>query len=323
MAKTIKFNLICNNTSIRNIEELKENFCVEDVLSYYDNKILHRWLDVRGYHIELEMVKGITSKNPVDVIKELIKIFDIETDNDKVEEATYIYEYVNFNERINSINKTKNYRVDRLIKKNYYIYDKLINKLICNSKNIPLIKATVSELIKNYYWIIHREYRSFFFRLYYDCPVALFFLVANVKFRKEFFPRLIKDENGEYHSEIEILEKNNAKFDDYFSNDVYRALKLSDIEEMYMSLCFIIDYSKVFMSDILIEYKETTNECWKELEPKGKKFMILKMGRGNCIRNAGEESQCLEFDDINKKFVIVDGIEYKGKNNEELYYIEV
>ena len=49
MAKTIKFNLICDNTPVRTIEDLQNNFSIEDVLDYYRNGLLCRWLKVRGY----------------------------------------------------------------------------------------------------------------------------------------------------------------------------------------------------------------------------------------------------------------------------------
>ena len=49
MAKTIKFNLICDNKPIRTIEDLRENFSIEDVLEYYNNGLLQHWLLVYGY----------------------------------------------------------------------------------------------------------------------------------------------------------------------------------------------------------------------------------------------------------------------------------
>ena len=60
MAKTIKFNLICDNTPVRTIEDLQNNFSIEDVLDYYRNGLLCRWLKVRGYEEELK--KG--GRNP-------------------------------------------------------------------------------------------------------------------------------------------------------------------------------------------------------------------------------------------------------------------
>lgn len=64
MAKTIKFNLICDEKPVRTIEDLQNNFSIEDVLDYYNNQLLHRWLSVRGYNSELEAVSAITSNEP-------------------------------------------------------------------------------------------------------------------------------------------------------------------------------------------------------------------------------------------------------------------
>lgn len=49
MSKTIKFNLICDGNPVRNIEDLRDNFSIEDVLKVFHNGLLVRWLGVRGY----------------------------------------------------------------------------------------------------------------------------------------------------------------------------------------------------------------------------------------------------------------------------------
>ena len=59
MAKTIKFNLICDEKPVRTVEDLQNNFSIEDVLAYYRNGLLTRWLKVRGYTEELEKVNAI------------------------------------------------------------------------------------------------------------------------------------------------------------------------------------------------------------------------------------------------------------------------
>ena len=94
MAKTIKFNLICDDKPVRTIEDLKNNFSIEDVLAYYNNKLLHRWLEVRGYSDELEKVNAITAEKHIEVIKELIKIFNVICDDKKIEESVYMLEYL-------------------------------------------------------------------------------------------------------------------------------------------------------------------------------------------------------------------------------------
>lgn len=103
MAKTIKFNLICDNNPIRTIDDLQNNFSIEDVLAYYNNQLLHRWLEVRDYKEELEKVTAITVDKPVEVVKELIKIFGVISDDKKIEEGVYILEYLEERKELCSI----------------------------------------------------------------------------------------------------------------------------------------------------------------------------------------------------------------------------
>jgi hypothetical protein len=66
-----------------------------------------------------------------------------------------------------------------------------------------------------------------------------------------------------------------------------------------------------------------TNDYWKDIEQKGK-WMIIKMERGNLVRNAGRNGEELGVDDVNGKFTILEGIDYKSKSNEDkLIYMEV
>ena len=77
MAKTIKFNLICDDKPVRTIEDLQDNFSIEDVLKYYQNGLLLRWLNVRGYEAEAKKVSEINATEDLEIIKELIKIFGV------------------------------------------------------------------------------------------------------------------------------------------------------------------------------------------------------------------------------------------------------
>ena len=118
MAKTIKFNLICDNKPIRTIEDLQNNFSIEDVLEYYDKRLLHRWLEVRGYEEELEKVRAITTDSPddpIEVAKQLIKIFNVISDDKKIEESVYILEYLKERQELYSIYEKDNYKIRNII----------------------------------------------------------------------------------------------------------------------------------------------------------------------------------------------------------------
>lgn len=87
MAKTIKFNLICDGYPARTIEDLQNHFSVEDMLDYYENGLLTKWLEVRGFSRELEYVRMIRDRDPLRIVEELIQAFNIEEDEAKIKET--------------------------------------------------------------------------------------------------------------------------------------------------------------------------------------------------------------------------------------------
>ena len=115
MAKTIKFNLICDDKPVRTIEDLQNNFSIEDVLVYYNNKLLHRWLDVRGYSDELEKISSITSEKTLEIIKELIIIFNVASNEKKIEEAVYMLEYLDERKELCDIYSKNDFKTKSVI----------------------------------------------------------------------------------------------------------------------------------------------------------------------------------------------------------------
>ena len=97
-------------------------------------------------------------------------------------------------------------------------------------------------------------------------------------------------------------------------------------EAMYNTICQIIDTwpIKQILGTELKTFSGNTDGDWKVLEPKGKRFMILKMEHGDFIRPLQEIGRDLSWDDIFHKFIILDGIRYKSNDaSHELLYMEV
>lgn len=93
----IKFNMDFRGEYIRNLEDLRNNFSVEDILEAYDNGLLVRWLDARGgYREELEQVQAIKTKTATarGVLEELIRIFCPETKQEEIDENLSLYDYL-------------------------------------------------------------------------------------------------------------------------------------------------------------------------------------------------------------------------------------
>lgn len=295
MAKTIKFNLICDGNPIRRIEDLTDNFSIEDVLAYYENGLLKKWLKVRGYTEHLEKVEEILTENQLDIIKALIGIFEIELDENKVKEDTYILEYKMKREYLIDEYKKNNYDIESIIDDYHQGYDKLVQSILENQNNLPEIKAAIKELIENYSRLIKMDFRNLFNLFYSKAPKAIYVMLMNDELRSYYLP-----------------ENNNAEDSDRIA--------------MYKQICKLNDSELVvhLLGDDLKKYSGNTQEYWKDVEPKGRKFMILSMERGKFVRSAGVNGGDLGHSDVWNKFVILDGIDYKSNNVfHELLYLEV
>ncbi len=296
MAKTIKFNLICDNKPIRTIDDLQNNFLIEDVMEYYDNGLLDRWLEVRGYESELEKVRAITTDEVMEVAKQLIKIFNITVEDKKIEESIYILSFLKEREERFSIYQEKNYQMNKIIKDYQIRYQQLVDGMLSNPKDAAIIKANICEMVSNYTWIFELNHRALFYELMEQSSLAIMCLLMNEHSRKYY---LIEDENLTY--------------------DI-------DIEEMFEDICNMIQTNdfKTELGENLITFSGITDGYWKDLEPKGKKYMIISMGQGDFVRAAGVSGGDLKSEDITNKFIILDGVDYKSKySTHKLLYMEV
>lgn len=67
-----------------------------------------------------------------------------------------------------------------------------------------------------------------------------------------------------------------------------------------------------------------TEGYWKDLKPKGTRCLIIKMESGNLIRNSGKSGEEMRADEVNGKFPILDGIDYKSNHSyHQLIFMEI
>ena len=305
MAKTIKFNLICDEKPVRTIEDLQNNFSIEDVLAYFNNKLLHRWLSVRGYESELERVSAITGSDPMEIIKELIRIFDVVADEEKVEESIYILKYLDERKELCAIYEQENYKAKNIIDDYETGYRQLVMGILENPDDVAVIKANIAEIVSNYSWILKLNHRELFWDLSDESALAIMCLLMNPESRNYYLPIENTSESGDVSTDIK---------------------EDRDKKDMYEYICWLIK-SADFVSKLgehINVFAGMTDGYWKDLEPKGKSFMIISMGNGDYVRSAGHSGGDLSSIDILNKFVIVDGVDYKSNSNtRKLLYMEV
>lgn len=95
----IKFNMMfnCEQIQIRTLDDLRNNFFVEDVLRSFDDGTLERWLDARYYTHELKAVKELKASgktNAREILEALIKIFAPEIETAELEAELSMYDYL-------------------------------------------------------------------------------------------------------------------------------------------------------------------------------------------------------------------------------------
>lgn len=345
MAKTIKFNLICDDKPIRTIEDLQNNFSIEDVLEYYDNKLLHRWLEVRGYENELERVKNISSNcDRFEVISELINIFDVLCDKNEIKESIYMLRYLDERKELNAIYAEENYKVESIIDDYFSGYRQLVDSILANPNDVSIIKASISEIVSNYNWVFRLNHRELFWILTEKSILAIMCFLMNKETRTFFLPLPISDNDNyktdsdddnksENNSESycgfpfgrarEILEQQTDKSDSSPQKDIdYN----SDKKDMYEKICEITSSShfKEELGDNLRCYSGVTDKYWKDIEAKGKEYMIISIGVNDYVRSAGNFDEQFGRSNILNNFLIIDGVQYvSSSSSRELQYMEV
>ncbi len=323
MSKTIKFNLICDGNSVRTIEDLQNNFSIEDVLCYYHNKLLHRWLEVRGYEEELAKVYNINSEDDIEIITKLISIFDVDKDEKKVEENIYILKFLQMHEKERDFFASKGYNTEQILNRYKEGYHNCKNIILKYPNNVALIKATISEIVSNYEFAFELDHRDLFYALVKSSGfLAIMCLLMNDYTRRYYLPsenEIITEEQNLSFTTKSILHINERE--SIYNNEYY-----TDKGKMYRSICRMIahDDFKANLDKNILSFSGNTNRYWKDLHSKEKKYMIISMGVPDRIRSIGHVGEEYTYSDIKNKFVILDGIDYKSEgNNCQLLYMEV
>lgn len=314
MAKTIKFNLICDGNSVRTLEDLRNNFSIEDVLEYYKSGLLLRWLKVRGFDDEYEKVKKIREYDDISLTKKLIDIFDMGLEKSEIEEGVCIFKYKYKREEL--VERYRYYHNNLKDMLDEYIegYKKCVDSIIINKDSMGSIKATLKEISIHYYEILKFDYKNLFYTLYFKAPKAVFAMLTIDIFRKI------------YLTDIEKIKLSDLDTSD--SNDEYIEKIKKDRKEIIDCITTktsFFDVLKEILGDDLKEFHGDTEERWKNIEPKGKKFIILQLGIGESFaRAAGNSEQKLAGYDVIDEFPILDGIDYMSNyNKDKLLYMEV
>lgn len=210
----IKFNLIINGISIKNFEQLQENFYIEDILDYYKNKkkILIQWLEDRNLiHESKEIAKIDNNNSDFEIIKIISKILNIKVDENILNYLKEIEEKKGILKEIDTFSNSldlKKKELDKSIIENFIIlreklskilkksnlndtevklnYQYLKEKIKLNYSDLRSIRKIVDEIELKYFNEFNKDYERFFneFKIF---PLAIFAVLMNKNLRDLFF----------------------------------------------------------------------------------------------------------------------------------------
>ncbi|MBQ4469108.1 MAG: hypothetical protein II917_03105, partial [Synergistaceae bacterium] len=241
MAK-IKFNLNFGGEQIRTLDDLRDNFSIEDVLDVYNNGLLVKWLDVHNHKAELAKVNAIQATDARSILTELIKIFGISDDPSEIEESLSVLDYLEKRKKVHEdmkahgipdYEKVKKERdelarqVEELKEAQYAAtpeteireeapkpakksYDDLVQEIIDNHKDLPHIYDCLDVITADYSDVLAERYSELFNRLYNHVPHVCYALLGHRGVRP--FYALTQDE-------INSVYKNNLTFQKNYGSD--------------------------------------------------------------------------------------------------------
>lgn len=219
-------------------------------------------------------------------------------------------------ERSQKISKYDSNRLetDEIVKDYTKEYADLVKEIMDNSDDISRIKANITEIVNNYKPVLQLNYRELFWKMAdRDYLLVIMCFLMNSVTRK-YYLDAGQPENDKKNMDTTIKkdkEEIYKKICSYFepSADIYKSTE-DDIVKV--------------LGDNVSVFDGKTDEYWKDLEVKGKKYMILGIGTRDKVRAAGDHNGDLSYDDVNNKFPIVDGIDYMSNSTtSKLMYMEV
>ena len=241
MAK-IKFNLNFGGEQIRTLDDLRDNFSIEDILDVYNNGLLVKWLDVRNHKNELAKVKAIQATDARSILSELIQIFGVTSDEAEIQESLSILDYLEgrkkfwadikagkFDEIARNLTKIQNE------KDIHNDYNALVQNIIAHPDDLQYIYDQLDAIAVDYPDLLKTNATELYKNLYNKAPLAILAFFGNSATR----PYV------EHESNLEL-------------GDVIRQIIYTTTSSINKINGF-----------------RTNSRAWHTIEPAGKKFLLL------------------------------------------------
>ena len=319
MAKTIKFNLMCDGYPCRNIEDVQEHFCIEDMLEYYESGLLKRWLEVRGFKDELAEVEAIKATEVLQITEELIRIFEILTDEDKVKEAVSLINYQKKRQAANQVNEERGYQSATVITNYVSGYDSIIKEMLDKSTPSKVVQQHINTLATDYKPLFEKNIYTFFTTSLQERPLVCLNLLYNDHSRKFLVPKYssINQYRTTNADDVGILDN---RIKDFKENEklIFSSIQPNNFPFMlFNSICYSTQYENyddlqsLFEGQLKFAMNNSKTGEEKVFEKRGTRCLIVTYNPNaiaiNEYRNGTKYYNYDSFDNASP-FQITDGL---------------
>lgn len=312
MAQTVKFSLPVNNKGVLDLNELRENFELEAMITLFRNGLLQHWLECFGYTAELEQLKAVAeTASTREIADSLIRIFKVELDIRKLEQCVLQLDLRNERQQLLNDYKQKNLKGSELVAAEKRRYFQIIDEISNHKDDVELIRSHLKELTEHHYEFVLID----FVRLFSFFPVAMgVFFLGNERLRPLFLYNLNNKDEAVKAAMIRYCA---------CSNNNYQSSNMFKFDEQYCLFNFLKYFRDCAKSQYLTVFQGDTKGYWKDLESQDTRCMLIAFESGrsdDCVRSHGQRDKSLRSDDINGKYPILNGLDVCANYNVEISY---
>ncbi|MDY6123035.1 MAG: hypothetical protein SPI08_00675 [Campylobacter sp.] len=336
MAKKIKFNLQVNGVSVSSLESLQNNFNIEDIMEHFKSGLLMRWLEVQGLETELKEISKLSEKSDNFALAQgILEIFDIDKELDKnaLKITLNDINYKEYKENLLKTNENLDKNAKSFLREYHNKFRDIIWDIIKNSENVEKIKSNLKIIENDYFDLFLLQFQTLVSVFKANAPLALIFGLGTEKIRKMLLAYINIEEAGDHNKYCyigdekidvddetkEYLNSINLKPIDYLSYGYFEAIS----KVVYNSLTF--DYRK--LRDVIKRFDGSTEGLWRDLVASNKKVLILgisDLAKASRIPKDGETNEALGKEEIDGKFLILDGLNFQSSaNTASIEYVEL
>ena len=191
--KAIRFNLqfhVGNElVPARALADLNNCMNVDDLFEYFQSGQLERWLKVLGETEKASKVAELQKDDDITIVlSSLFKILGLDFSEEEVSEAIASFVYPKEMQKKKLELKSSLNNIHDEISKDFSAYNDLLKELIESAENFVVVKSKVRELLELYHEQFKLDYIRFYNVMADKCPLAIFAVLMDEKWRSYFLP---------------------------------------------------------------------------------------------------------------------------------------